>query len=71
LLPVLPRHCSAPEDAARLAELQQRVTSGERDPTLVESFPFADVGARAPWSWRTAAEQLYTNWLAAVPAESR
>jgi homoserine O-succinyltransferase len=70
-LPVLPRHCSAPEDAGRLAELQQRITSGERDPGLVESFPFADIRARAPWSWRMTAEQLYTNWLAAVPAGSR
>jgi len=69
--PVLPQSCSAPEDRRRLEELQQRLTSGERDPVLVESFPFADVEARAPWSWRTTAEQLYANWLANVPAGVR
>ena len=70
-LPVLPLHCSAPEDGTRLEELQRRMATGERDPALVESFPFAEVEARAPWSWRTTAEQLYTNWLAAVPAGGR
>jgi homoserine O-succinyltransferase len=70
-LPVLPRHCSAPEDGERLEELQRRIAAGERDPAMVGSFPFAEVEARAPWSWRTTAEQLYTNWLAAVPAGGR
>jgi homoserine O-succinyltransferase len=70
-LPVLPRHCSAPEDGERLEELQRRIAAGERDPAMVESFPVAEVEARAPWAWRTTAEQLYTNWLAAVPAGGR
>ena len=70
-LPVLPGHCSAPEDAARLEELQRRITGGERDPELFASFPFADVEARAPWSWRPVATRLYGNLLAGVPAGRR
>jgi homoserine O-succinyltransferase len=70
-LPVLPSHSAAPEDMTRLEALQQRITAGERDPALFESFPFARVEARAPWGWRSVATQLYTNWLATVPAGSR
>ncbi len=70
-LPVLPRDCSAPEDTERLEQLQGRMAAGERDPGLVESFPFADIEARAPWTWHTVATRLYTNWLADVPARSR
>jgi len=70
-IPILPRHCSAPEDEERLEDLQRRITGGARDPVLVESFPFADVEVRAPWSWRSVATRLYTNWLAGVPAGSR
>lgn len=67
-LPVLPKDCSAPEDADRLAGLQRQLISGDRDPMLFESFPFADLQFRAPWSWRTVATQLYTNWLDTVLA---
>jgi homoserine O-succinyltransferase len=70
-LPVLPRHCSAPEDAGQLDQLQQRITGGERDPALLGSFPFADIEARAPWGWRSVATRLYSNWLAGVAAGSR
>jgi homoserine O-succinyltransferase len=66
-LPVLPLHCSAPEDRGQLEDLHRRITAGERDPVLVDSFPFKDIEARAPWPWRTVATQLYTNWLANVP----
>jgi homoserine O-succinyltransferase len=65
-LPVLPRHCSAAADSDRLESLQRRITGGQRDPRLLESFPFADIEARTPWPWRTVATQLYTNWLANV-----
>jgi homoserine O-succinyltransferase/O-acetyltransferase len=70
-LPVLPRHCAAPEDGERLEELQRRIAGGERDAALFESFPFRDVEARAPWGWRSVATRLYSNWLARVPAGSR
>jgi homoserine trans-succinylase len=66
-LPVLPHRCAAPEDEEQLENLHTRITAGERDPVLVESFPFGDVEARAPWPWRSVATQLYTNWLANVP----
>jgi homoserine O-succinyltransferase/O-acetyltransferase len=66
-LPVLPDHCAAPEDREQLETLHRRITTCERDPILVESFPFGDIEARAPWPWRSVATQLYTNWLANVP----
>jgi homoserine O-succinyltransferase len=70
-LPVLPHRCSAPEDRGRLEELQRRITGADRHPDLVESFPFAEVEARAPWEWRTVATRLYANLLADVPAGRR
>ncbi len=69
-IPVLPRDCSAPEDARSLERLQGRIAAGERDPGLFESLPFPDIEARAPWTWQTVATRLYTNWLATVPAGS-
>ncbi len=69
-IPVLPQNCSAPEDADRLKSLQRRIAGGERNPVLFESFPFDELEARAPWPWRTAAAQIYTNWLADVLTES-
>ncbi len=70
-LPILPRHCAAPEDGDRLEGLQRRIAGGERDVALFESFPFDAVEARAPWGWRSVATRLYSNWLAGVPAGSR
>jgi homoserine O-succinyltransferase len=70
-LPVLPSHCTAPGDSAALEELHRRVTTGERDRLLVESFPFGDLETRAPWPWRAAATRLYSNWLAGVSEPSR
>lgn len=67
-VPVLPRRCTAPEDEGRIEALHRRITGGGRDPALFESFPFADVEARAPWGWRPVATRLYANWLAGVPA---
>jgi homoserine O-succinyltransferase len=69
-VPCLPGGCVAAEDGGALAELQRRVTGGERDPALVEAFGFDQAGGRAPWPWRTMAVQLYQNWLAGVPKRS-
>lgn len=65
-LPYLPYHCVASEDWAQLKHLHQEVTGGHRDPSLVEQYPFDEVGERAPWTWRAMANQLYANWLASV-----
>lgn len=65
-LPCLPYHCVAPEDWAQLEQLHEEVTGGQRDPALVEQYPFDVVGERAPWTWKEMANQLYANWLASV-----
>ena len=64
--PCLPVDCVAPGDRARLGELHRRIVGGEREPALVDSFPFGEMGERAGWPWREAAVQLYTNWMAGV-----
>jgi homoserine O-succinyltransferase len=69
-VPCLPGGCVADDDWGSLAELQRRVTGGERDPALVEAFGFDQAGGRAPWPWRTMAVGLYQNWLAGVPKRS-
>ncbi len=63
-LPSLPLQCTAPEDWAALEQLHESIIGGRRDPALIDSFPFDEVGARAPWPWRTMAQRLYANWLA-------
>jgi homoserine O-succinyltransferase len=68
--PELPSGCVAPDDWDLLAELHERITTGERDPQLLASFPFDEVGGRAPWSWHEEATQLYANWLSGVPKRS-
>jgi homoserine O-succinyltransferase/O-acetyltransferase len=65
-LPRLPWHCVAPEDWGPLEELHRAITGDRRDPQLIESYPFDDVGARATWPWRSVATQLYANLLAGV-----
>ncbi len=65
-VPRLPLHCVAPYDWEQLLSLHERIAGGDRDPTLVESFPFEEMGARAEWPWRTAAIRLYMNWIAEV-----
>jgi len=62
-LPCLPLHCVAPEDWEQLEQLHRSIVDGRRDPVLVESYPFEEVGNRAPWTWRTMAQRLYANWL--------
>ncbi|MGA3149845.1 MAG: homoserine O-succinyltransferase [Acidimicrobiales bacterium] len=68
-VPCLPLCCVAPGDWEQLRLLHQRIVA-ERDPELVESFPFDEVGDRAEWPWRDAAVGLYTNWMAAVTKRS-
>jgi len=65
-LPILPLHCVAPEDWEQLEMMHQAMIEGERDPALIDSYPFEDVGARAPWLWRSMAIRFYANWLASV-----
>jgi homoserine O-succinyltransferase len=69
-LPCLPLDCVAPEDWVLLQQLQERLSRGERDPALVESFPFDEAGSRAPWPWRGVATRLYGNLLAGLPKRS-
>ena len=65
--PVLPLHCTAPQDWEQLEDLHRRIITGERDTKLFETIAFDDIESRAPWSWRPVAAQLCTNWLASVP----
>ena len=44
--------------------LHDRIVGGDRDPALVESFPFDEMGDRADWPWRETAIGLYANWMA-------
>ena len=69
-LPCLPKDCVAGGDWDGLHRLHERVVAGERDPELVDAFPFDEVGDRAPWPWRGAALRLYTNLLATIPKRS-
>jgi homoserine O-succinyltransferase len=69
-LPCLPLDCVSGPDWSRLQELHHRVVGGQRDPDLVASFPFDEVGARAPWPWRDVALGLYANLLATIPQRS-
>jgi len=65
-LPILPLHCVAPQDWDQLEELHRAITGGRRDPALLQSYAFDDVGARATWPWREVAKRLYANWLAGI-----
>ncbi len=69
-LPCLPRDCVADPDWDRLRELHERVVGGERHPGLVADFPFEEVGARAPWPWRSTALRFYTNLLCTISKRS-
>jgi homoserine O-succinyltransferase/O-acetyltransferase len=65
-MPVLPLHCVSDADWGDLEHLQARLAQGERDPELLESFPFSEAAGRADWSWRDTAVKMYTNWMAGV-----
>ena len=69
-LPCLPLDCVTGPDWDRLRRLHRRILSGERDPALVAAFPFDEVGARAQWPWRGAAQRLYANLLGTMPKRS-
>jgi homoserine O-succinyltransferase len=69
-LPVLPYHCVAPEDWSELEDLHQAITGNQRDPALLEAYPFQEAGARAPWLWDGVAKTLYANWLAGATKRS-
>jgi homoserine O-succinyltransferase len=62
-LPYLPYHCASPQDWELLERTHNELINGDRDPNLIDQFPFDEVAARAPWSWRTMATRLYSNWL--------
>jgi homoserine O-succinyltransferase/O-acetyltransferase len=68
-LPFLPYHCTSSDDWAHLEHIHNEIINGDRDPLLVETFPFDEVGARAPWPWRSAAQRFYANWLTSVATE--
>ena len=69
-IPCLPMNCVAGPDWEPLRLLNKRVIGGERSPELVAAFPFDEVGERAPWPWRSTAQRLYANLLAAIPERS-
>jgi homoserine O-succinyltransferase len=70
-LPYLPYHCVAPDDWMSLERMHREITDGDRDPHLVDDYPFDEAGARAPWPWRSMATRLYANWLSSVDAEEK
>lgn len=65
-VPYLPYHCVSPADWGLLERTHHEITQGERDPRLIDQYPFDEVGARAPWPWRTAATRFFANWLTSV-----
>jgi homoserine O-succinyltransferase len=67
--PCLPYHCVAPEDWERLERFHREVVLEQRDPAVFETFPFDDLGARAPWPWRSMATRFFTNWVSSVTQE--
>jgi homoserine O-succinyltransferase/O-acetyltransferase len=69
-LPCLPLHCVAAEDWGALLDLHQAITGNQRDPAVLEAYPFEDVGARAPWPWDHVATTLYANWLSVLTKRS-
>jgi homoserine O-succinyltransferase/O-acetyltransferase len=68
--PELPRGCVAPEDWGLLAELHQRITNDKRQPALLASFPFEELGSRAHWLWHGPATRFYANWLSGIAKRS-
>jgi len=68
--PCLPVGCVAEADWPSLEDLHLRITGGEREPAVVEAYPFNEVGARAVRSWSTVANQLYANWLSDIAVRS-
>ena len=67
-VPCLPLNCTADDEWESLLHLHEQISRGQRDPELVDDFPFDDVASRAPWSWRDPALRFYANWLTSVGA---
>jgi homoserine O-succinyltransferase len=65
-LPFLPYHCVATEDWGPLEAIHNEIIDGARNPLLIDNYPFDEVGARAPWPWRSMAQRFYSNWLTSV-----
>lgn len=65
-LPNLPSHCVSSDDWEDLERLHHQIIEGDRDPLILDQYPFDEVGARAPWPWHAAATRLYANWLSSV-----
>ena len=65
-VPLLPFHCVSLEDRGPLEHLHNEIILGDRDPVVIDQYPFDDVGARAPWPWRSMAKRLFANWLTSV-----
>ncbi|HEY5266544.1 MAG TPA: homoserine O-succinyltransferase [Acidimicrobiales bacterium] len=65
-LPFLPYQCVSIEDWEQLERVHDEILNGARDPALIDQYPFDEVGARAPWPWRSMAQRLYANWLTGV-----
>jgi homoserine O-succinyltransferase/O-acetyltransferase len=62
-LPYLPYHCASPDDWECLERTHNEIIGGDRDPLLIDQFPFDDVASRAPWPWRSMATRFYSNWV--------
>ncbi len=65
-LPYLPFHCVSHEDWGPLEQLHHEIIQGSRDPVLIDTYPFDEVGSRAPWPWHEVGQRFYTNWLTSV-----
>ncbi len=65
-LPFLPYHCVSSGDWEVLEHLHKKIIDGDRDPLILDRYPFDEVAARAPWPWHEAAERFYANWLSSV-----
>jgi homoserine O-succinyltransferase/O-acetyltransferase len=69
-IPRLPLHCVAPGDWEDLEKLHRAIIGDQRDPALLEAYPFDEVGARATWPWHEVAKTLYTNCLVGITKRS-
>jgi homoserine O-succinyltransferase/O-acetyltransferase len=65
--PTLPHGYLSPEGAATLGAFRERALA-DRQPALLESFPFAAVAGGLQNTWKASAVALYRNWLAFINA---
>ena len=61
--PLFQQTASARSDRPALLALHDRVLDGEKNPCLLEDFPFEQACGRAGWPWRVPAARMFTNWL--------